>query len=121
MNLFKLEWCDYDMNDEYLFTHDNKTEQEFKEDVQFLLVKYGNEYIEQERGWVGANYWIKYVAPKLVELGYKEVKPIEWSFFGGSILSSENIIRNDDLKWKEIVGKELFSKAIEANSKKKFR
>lgn len=120
MNIFKLSWYDYDEGVSYLFSHDNKNQEEFNNDVNHLLIKYGNEYIEQEIGWIGANSWIQFIVPKLIEIGYKQINPIEWSFFGSSIIGLDNEISDDDIKWGKIVGDELFNKSIQYNSKKDF-
>jgi hypothetical protein len=119
MNLFELNWCWYEDYRFYLFTHDNKTEEQFKEDVRFLLRKYGKDYLETARHedgdmLVGASDWIDFISTKMPELGYSPIDPIRESFFGSYIIDGE---RDDDENWREVVGDELADLAIEHNKK----
>lgn len=115
MNIFELSWHDYDELSYWLFSHDNKNQDDFNNDVNFLLKKYGEEYINNEKSWVGACYWIGYIVPKMEELGYTKVEPIKWSFTGAGIINFDNIISEDDLRWSEVVGEDLLFKAARHN------
>lgn len=112
-NLFNLQWCWYEDKNDYLFIHDNKTKEQFKQDVNEMLIKYGKEYLDQEESWAGANKWIDYISKKLPELGYQTVEPITSSFFGAYIITERH--SSDDKEWGEIVGEELLQHAIEHN------
>jgi len=120
-NLFKIVWSWYDEDCTYLYTHDNKTESEFKEDVKMLLKKYGNEYLENEESWAGADKWIDFVAGKINELGYNMPKPAIFSFSGGYIFKDAKRDPDEDgieeKKWAEIVGQDLMDAALLHNKK----
>ena len=108
--IFNLKWCWYEEQADYLFFHENKTEKQFKEDVIFLLRRYGEDYINKEKGWCSAMSWIDFISEKLETIGYIKVEPITWSYFGGYILDE-----GEDDEWREIVGDRLFNLAIEKN------
>jgi hypothetical protein len=113
--LFDLNWYWYEESSNHLFTHDNKTEAQFKKDVKSMLKKYGKEFIKKNKDtYIGAYDWISFVAEKMPELGYKPVTPTTFSFFGGYILKGEG---EDNIAWKKIVGKELFDEAVAINKK----
>lgn len=113
MEIFQLQWAWYEEQYNYLFSHPNKTQDEFKNDVKHLLVKYGKEYLENEGSWAGANRWVEFVSKKLPELGYKAVEPITESFWGAYIIRGDD---GEDGEWGEIVGKELLQQAIYHNN-----
>lgn len=115
MKLFKLSWVDWDSGLHFLFCHTDETitQERFEEDVKALLLKYGNEYIEQEKSWVGLDSWVQYIALKLSELGYQPVEPINYSLAGGMILDGDNDIEETGLL--DIVGKDLCDAAIAKN------
>ena len=115
MKLFELSWKDYDCLSYWLFLHENKTQEEFDKDVRFLLKKYGDEYIDGELGWVSASSWMEYISDKFEELGYKNVEPITWSFFGASLINHDGEMSSEDIKWGEIVGNDLIKRAKEFN------
>lgn len=107
--VFELAWTWWEQESSYLFIHLDKTEKQFKEDVEMLLVKYGDEYINSEESWVGANNWIAYVAKKMEELGYELFQPVRVSYFGAYI------IKEEDKDWKKVIGKKLFDKSVARN------
>lgn len=111
MKIFRLAWMDYEDYSSWLFSHEYKTEEQFKEDVEILLKKYGDEYLDGEDSWASSNRWIKLVSDKLPELGYTVVEPLDWSFFGGFILNHDGRMDNQDEEWEKIVGRELMEKA----------
>jgi hypothetical protein len=114
MKLFELSWSWYEDHDYYLFVHENKTEDDFQKDVKILLIKYGEEYLQQEDCWAGANNWIEYISTKLPELGYEHIEPINVGFWGAYIIDGDD---GDDVVWGEIVGEELLQKTIHHNKK----
>lgn len=112
--LFELGWGWYEDWSYYLFIHFGKTQEQFKQDVKSLLVKYGKDYLKSEQSWAGANGWVDFIADKMPELGYQPIKPISESFFGAYIIEGNE---DDDKRWGEIVGEELLQEAILHNNK----
>lgn len=110
--IFELYWSWYEEYSPYLLFHENKTKEEFEQDVKKYLIKYGDEYLEKEDGWIGASDWIQFIYDKLPELGYIKINPIATGFFGAYIIDGDN---EEDIKWKEIVGEELYQKAVRKN------
>ena len=49
--LFELGWGWYEDWSYHLFIHFEKTQDDFKQDVKSLLVKYGKDYLASEQGW----------------------------------------------------------------------
>jgi len=113
MKIFELSWRCYEDYCPYLFSHETKTKEEFNEDVKSILIKYGNEYINQETSWVGASDWIKYIVDKMPELGYQLVKPEIFSIWGAFIIDGDD---ETDIDFGNIVGIDLLHKAIEHNN-----
>ena len=109
--IFELSWGTYDSEQHWLFSHTDKSKEDFKRDCDELIVKYGDEYIDTADSWVGTDDWVEYVADKLSERGYEPVEPIAASYEGSMI------IRDDDTegKWAKLVGKRLIDKAIRSN------
>lgn len=112
---FKLGWEWYEDWNYYFFVHFEKTQKQFKQDVKSLLIKYGEDYLKNEKSWAGAMGWIEFIVDKMPELGYKLIKPISEVFFGAYII--ENNSEEDNKNWSEIVGEELFQRAILHNKK----
>lgn len=110
--LFGLRWSWYEDQICHLFIHFGKTQDQFKEDVKLLLIKYGKDYLKSETGWAGASGWVDFIADKMPELGYQPIKPISESFFGAYIIEGD-----DDEQWGEVVGEELLQEAILHNNK----
>jgi len=113
--IFELAWTWNEDYIPYLFSHETKTKEDFRNDVKYLMRKYGKEYIEQEFSWVGASWWIEFIAKKMPELGYTHVYPEAMSVFGAFII--ENINNKDDKEFGEIIGEELLQEAIKHNNK----
>lgn len=127
MRIFTLEYAYWEDYEYYQFQHDTKSKEDFKNDVDYLIKHYGEEYIEEECSWVGIPGWIRYVSIKLPELGYNKVEADVVSFSGSGIIRGERdyndkngnpIISQSDAMWKEYVGIELFSKAVSKNRQK---
>ena len=113
MRTFELYWSWYEEHAYWLLSHPTKTKKQFQADVKKLLRKYGDEYLKKEDSWASARGWIKFVAEKLVGIGYAKVLPESFGFFGGNILENDD----DGMRWKKLVGEELFGKAIKHNKK----
>ena len=86
--LFELGWGWYEDWSYHLFIHFGKTQDDFKQDVKSLLVKYGQDYLASEQSWAGANGWVDFIAEKMPELGYQPIQPIRESFFGLTLLKA---------------------------------
>lgn len=112
--LFQLGWGWYEEWSYHLFIHSDKTQDQFKEDVKSLLIKYGKEYLTQEDSWAGASGWVEFIAGKMPELGYQPVQPITESFFGAYIIKGDD---KEDKKWGDVVGEDLLREAILHNKK----
>lgn len=112
--LFELGWGLYEEWSYHLFIHFDKTQDDFKQDVKSLLIKYGKDYLSSEQSWAGANGWVDFIAEKMPELGYQPIKPISESFWGAFIIEGKG---DDDKEWGEVVGEELLQEAIIHNNK----
>ena len=116
MNLFNLQWFWYEEEMNFLFVHENKTEEEFKKDIESKIVEIGQQYLDENKDmFVGANGWIEYTSKHLQPLGYIPIHPSTWNFFGAYIINNEETESSDMKKWKSIVGESLFNKAVEHN------
>lgn len=118
--IFEISWLDFEGGIDYLFYHPEKDENQFEEDVQYLMKEYGDEYINQEDIFVGKLDWITYVIPKMEEeLGYQKIKSDggKIQFFGGEILEEgEGEITEERIQeFREFIGERLFQKACEKN------
>lgn len=112
MRLFELIYWYFDDKSSELYSHPDKTREQFEEDVKMLLVKYGEKYlkkVKKEKCLAGQMDWLFFASSKLQELGYSRVIPNEVMFSGG------NIIDERDTDWKDIVGQKLFNKAMKLN------
>jgi hypothetical protein len=124
MKVYKLSWTWYEDDEYYLFSHPKSSQEQFKKDVKSLLRKYGNEYIDQEDGWVGAPQWVKYISKKLSILGYRPMTVLNWSFSGAYLIENRyhsKKIDKDVQRWQEVVGARLTKKAIEKNRKFRYK
>jgi hypothetical protein len=118
--VFELSWSDWEQHDYYLFVHTNpnKTQAEFKADVRSLLVAHGEVYLQSEQSFAGANEWIKFIAEKMPELGYIRIHTIAENYQGSMIISKRHDEYSNEGKiWREVVGKELYQKALAHNRK----
>jgi len=115
--IFELSWSWYEEYCPYLFYHEKKTLRQFERDVKYLLRKYGNQYIKQEKSWISAHGWIEFVCIKLTELGYVPIRPNRFNIFGASIIDNKK--DDDDKAFGKLIGSELLAKAIKCN--KSFR
>lgn len=112
--IYELGWGWYEQWSYYLFIHFEKTQEDFKQDVKSLLIKYGKDYLSSEESWAGADRWIDFIAKKMPELGYQPIEPIRESFFGSYIIDGDG---DGDKYWGEVVGEELLQEAIAHNNK----
>ena len=111
--LFELGWGWYEDWSYHLFIHFGKTQDDFKQDVKSLLVKYGKDYLASEQNWASVNGWVDFIAEKMPELGYQPIEPIRESFWDSYIIGNED----GDKAWGEVVGEELLQEAITHNNK----
>lgn len=110
--IFNLSYGDTDYQTNYLFRHENKTIDEFKSDVNSLLIKYGEEYLASDKEtWADVGYWIRFIVPKMSELGYERVITESYIFSGFDIIRKDNDV-NDFVK---VIGEELANKAYAHN------
>ena len=117
--IFELNWIWHEDYMPWLFFHENKTEKDFKKDVNFLLKKYGKDYIKSnEDSWVGACGWFEFIVPKMSELGYEKVSTIKYGHFGSYIIKNDEIYEKEESRnLKKFIGKELLEEAVEHNKK----
>ena len=120
-NFFKLSYADYDTYESFIFYHENKTHEEFKQDVDSLLVKYGPQLIlenltklkkEGYNNYISVSTWIEYIIDKLPQLGYIRILPQCYNF-------SEELLVHDPTKFafERTIGKKLLTKVINYNKK----
>lgn len=112
MKYFRITWSWYEEVEYYIFAHQTKTQKEFLSDWNNLLISKGEEYLQQEKSWAGANGWIDYCQKYMEDLGYERIEFIDWNFFGGYILDKKS---TDNFE--KIVGESLVEKAIQHNLK----
>lgn len=114
LKLYQLGWEYVEEWNYYHFIHFNKTQDQFSKDIQSLLIKYGNDYLESEEGLISVQGWIEFIAEKLPELGYKRIEPIKATYYEISYLSE---FAQESKDWSDVVGEELLQKAIKQNQK----
>lgn len=119
MKYFEFSWSYYEDSSSYLFYHESKTIKEFEADCKFLMIKYGNDYIEQEQYLTQAPRWIDFIIDKFSELGYERIIPVAFNIFGSYIIDDDR--EDGKCALKQVVGKELFDKAVNHNKKIKER
>lgn len=108
--IFELSWGWYEENSSVLFTHPDKTDEQFAEDVKSLYKKYGDEYLASiPELWAGVSGWSELVSEKMSELGYERVRPTVYVVWGSDIIGV------GDEQLKATIGEELFNKAKEHN------
>jgi hypothetical protein len=117
MNIFELKCCRYDDFEYYLFSHEDKTNNQFEIDVSVLMRKYGKEYIEQETRWVELHSWIEYIIDKMEELGYKKIIPISVSFGDPGLFGESTYEWESDTEFRKYIGEELYELASFKNRK----
>ena len=114
--IFQLSGYDWGDHCYWLFYHENKTINQFKKDVNFLLNKCHDEFFNDhfenphlKGGYIKMDRYLKMVSQKLSELGYKEVETSKYVFNSG-------IIEKDThQELKKIIGKENHKKIIDYN------
>lgn len=96
-----------------LVTHENKTLSQFKQDINSLMVKYGESYIEANSDyWITCGDWIVYASKKLSELGYVKIETERYTISGSGIIAGSKV----DNKFRRIVGSDMYNKAKEHNA-----
>lgn len=121
MKIFKLSsGASSYMQLDILFSHPEKTHEEFMNDCNSFFVKYGLEYLSSLTvdEMAHASFWTKYVADKMEELGYSKVECLNYEIPRcGQIPVEENHIYYYINEFKDIVGDELFKQAQDHNIK----
>jgi len=103
-----------------LFSHPEKTQEDFMNDCNSYFIKYGLEYISGlgENEMAHAGFWTKYIAEKLEELGYSRVECINYEIPRcGQIPVEDKHIYYYINEFKDIVGDDLFKQAQNHNMK----
>lgn len=115
MKLYTFCLYDYEGGQDYQFFHpEDKTREQFEADMQFLLVKYGDEYLEQLKenpGWAGNDEWTSAALAHAKELGYTQPEKVNVSTRSIWILSGDP----NEKSWEKLVGPELHQKAVGYN------
>jgi hypothetical protein len=112
MQVFNFLWHDYEEQDNHLFFHPNKTEEQFREDCKKALVEVGDSYMDKEESWITLFDWISLACIKMEEYGYTRITPIVFSLWGNYIIEAD---RDESEILKEVVGERLLNKAIGKN------
>jgi hypothetical protein len=107
-NVFKISWDSYAEEESFLYTHSNKTEKEFKDDVKNLMLKYWSDYLKQEDSWAGLDGLIYFINNKVKELGYESVIPVVCSYYAGYII--DDLVEDSEIG--NIVCKEFLEQCI---------
>jgi hypothetical protein len=113
MQVFNFLWQDSEEQDNHLFYHPDKTEEQFQEDCKKALVEVGDIYIDNEESWITLFDWVNIAAIKLEEYGYTRITPILFSLWGNYIIEED---RDEVDKLEEAVGNRLLQKAISRNT-----
>lgn len=111
MKVFNFLWKDYEEQNSHLFSHPDKTEEQFREDCKKALIEVGDNYMDQEEGWVTLYEWISFASKKMEEYGYISIYPITFSLWGNYIVEEDD----EASKLKEVVGDRLVQRAIKRN------
>jgi hypothetical protein len=113
MKVFNFLWHDYEEQDNHLFSHPDKTEEQFREDCKRALIEVGDSYMDnQVESWVTLFDWVSIASKKLEEYGYTKINPITFSLWGNYIIEED---RDEFGILKDIVGERLISKAVSKN------
>lgn len=111
--LFNLRCGFYGIEYEAIFTHENKSKIQFNKDVNMLISKYADEYLETLSGEFDFAYLrglIKYAASKMDELGYVRMDLVEYNITGALRYGG-----HEDKQLKKILGSKLYKKIINYN------
>ena len=121
MYIYEFYWSWYEDYQPTLFSSlEEKSIEQWQEDCKKALREVGEKYLKEEDGWASAPHWIKKAGEVLVKYGYKEVSPISFGHFGSYIINHEeddNYHDEEGGRWKELVGEDLYNKAVEHNRK----
>ena len=119
MTIFELSWSHHEDYIPYLFAHENKTEEEFKNDVRSLMVKYIDEFLvkkEEENDYAGSQDFVAFIVEKMSELGYIPITPVKLSFWGERIVNGKyGRKENSDICM--FLGENIYQKFIDFNKK----
>lgn len=109
--IFEFSWSWYEDYSPFIFEGPEKTEEEWKQDCIQALKDVG-ETVLKDDSWAGASGWVESACSALENKGYKRVKPVSFGVFGAYIIEGDD---EDDKEFGELVGEELYQKAIEHN------
>lgn len=113
MEIYELNYSDWEEFRFYLLTHKIRSFEDFKNDCDNVLITYFDEFLTNEKSWVGVDGMTDFVKKKLIEvLGYEEVETQRYGYSGSSIISGR-----DDTAIEKIIGKDLYNKALKHNKK----
>jgi len=113
VKLFELGYSDWEDWGQWLFLHDNKTQDEFEQDCKDMFVKYGEEYINKDDCWVSASDWAGFAMEHMGELGYAVPERLHFGFREEMIIDGRG--RDEQYNWQKIVGDKLYNMAIKKN------
>jgi hypothetical protein len=114
MPFFTLCCYDYDSQIEIHYCHNdkNKTFDDFKKDCDYLIKKYGDEYLNKCKKYETPNVWdwINFISEKMNELDYEEIKFEKYKFYDKHYTFD---VSNEEYnkEFYDIVGDKLFKKA----------
>jgi hypothetical protein len=113
LKLYEFYWCDYAVDNYFLFYNlSNPTQEQFVIDCKRAMKESFNEYMSKFDGLLGLDYWISFSVPKLIDYGYIEFDKASFGYGGGSIISECDLT--------DIIGKDFpdeVKKAVEYNKK----
>lgn len=120
--IYRLQHEDWESSFNFDFIHPgyDKSDEQFKHDIQSLMKKYGDEYLNDSQSWIGTDGFITFIAPKLKELGYEEIHPTTFYTFQGGGIIRKGFVENEHLPEKEreiinVMGEDFINKCIKKN------
>ncbi len=117
MKIFKLQWSWYEDISFTLWSHDTKDYIEFENDIKSVALNHIDDFLKLKHARnFGANDLVGYVASKLPDLGYTELVPETFSFFGCYIINGSEDDIEDDEEFINIFGKEVYQKIMNHNN-----
>lgn len=111
MKIFELMSDYYESGSSIFFSHINKTEEEFKKDVDNILIIYYQDLFKNQNQYIGVHKIICMISDHLYEFGYSEFKPINYGYWGSGIIRK----KEDAPEIYEILGKDKFKELSKVN------
>lgn len=103
-NMFQIHWFEVEGHGSWELIHENKTEQQFKNDFSVILNTTLEEYIKESRGYLDLNRHLAFIVKKLVEMkGYKrpEIASLGFGDMNGDYCDAFRDIASQQT-WKKI-------------------